>query len=106
MADWVNVAKTSEAEESSPIHIEIDGVRIMVVKLQGIFYAIENICTHDGGELSGGCIEEDRIICPRHGARFSVKTGEALSAPAYEAVATFPVRVEDGIVQVRDDRWD
>jgi 3-phenylpropionate/trans-cinnamate dioxygenase ferredoxin subunit len=49
-----------------------------------------------------GCI----ITCPRHGATFDIRTGDALSAPAYEPTAKFPVRVDDGMVQVRDDRWD
>lgn len=106
MNDWIDVAKVNEIEDGIPTHSEIDGTKIVLFKLQGQFYAIENICTHDGGELSGGCVLNDQIICPRHGARFSIKTGEALSAPAYEPVATFPVRVENGIVQVMDDRWD
>ena len=55
--------------------------------------------------LTGGCIEGCEIICPRHGARFDIKTGEALTPPAYEPVATLPVRVENGMVQVMDDRW-
>ncbi|HQT27571.1 MAG TPA: nitrite reductase (NAD(P)H) small subunit, partial [Burkholderiales bacterium] len=56
--------------------------------------------------LVGGCVEGDEVVCPRHGAHFSIRTGEALSAPAYEPISIFPVRIEDGIVQVRDDRWD
>jgi 3-phenylpropionate/trans-cinnamate dioxygenase ferredoxin subunit len=56
--------------------------------------------------LTGGSVEGDEIVCPRHGARFSIRTGEALSAPAYEPTETFPVRIDDGEVQVRDDRWD
>jgi 3-phenylpropionate/trans-cinnamate dioxygenase ferredoxin subunit len=56
--------------------------------------------------LTGGFVEGDVIVCPRHGARFSIRTGEALSAPAYEPTDIFPVRVHDGNVQVRDDRWD
>jgi 3-phenylpropionate/trans-cinnamate dioxygenase ferredoxin component len=51
-------------------------------------------------------VDGDEVICPRHGARFCIRTGEALSPPAYEPVPTFPVRVTDGMVQVRDDRWD
>jgi nitrite reductase/ring-hydroxylating ferredoxin subunit len=53
-----------------------------------------------------GTLEGDQIICPRHGAHFCIKTGEALTPPAYEPIVTFPVRVENGIVQVCDDRWD
>ena len=48
----------------------------------------------------------DEIICPRHGARFCVKTGAVKCAPAYEDIATFPIRIEQGRLQVRDDRWD
>ena len=60
----------------------------------------------DGGQLTGGQVEGDEIVCPRHGARFCIRTGEALTAPAYEPTSKFPVRVENGEIQVRDDRWD
>ena len=106
MSEWVDVAKAEEIPIGHPVHIEIDGAGIAVFKLGEDFFAIEDVCTHDGGKLTGGCVENDQIICPRHGARFSIMTGEALSAPAYEPTATFPVRVENGMVQVRDDRWD
>ena len=106
MSDWVDVGLVSEIKENKPAHVEIDGTKIVIFKLDNEFYAIENVCTHDGGELMGGCVENDVIICPRHGARFSIKTGEALSAPAYEPVATFPLRVENNILQVRDNRWN
>ena len=86
--------------------VDVDDVMVAVFNLDGEYYAIEDVCTHDDGELTGGCIEGDEIICPRHGARFSIKTGEALSAPAYEPVASLPVRVEGNLVQVMDDRWD
>ncbi len=70
------------------------------------YFAIADVCTHDAGQLTGGTVEGDVIVCPRHGARFCIRTGEALSAPAYEPTDTFPVRLHDGEVQVRDDRWD
>ena len=57
-------------------------------------------------DLTGGCVEEGRVMCPRHGAWFDIRTGEALTPPAYEPVATFPVRIHDGTVQIRDDRND
>lgn len=106
MSDWVNVVATKDIIENKPYSIEIDGAQIIVFKLKNEFYAIENICTHDGGELLGGCINENEIICPRHGARFSIKTGDALSAPAYEPIAIFPIRIENNMLQVRDDRFD
>jgi len=56
--------------------------------------------------LSGCPLEGDEVVCPRHGARFSVKTGEALSAPAWEATTTFPVKIENDEIWVQDNRWD
>ena len=106
MSEWVTVARVGELAPGQWRAVDVDGARIAVFHLDGEYYAIEDVCTHDGGILTGGSVEGDVIVCPRHGARFSIKTGEALSAPAYEPTATFPVRVENGMVQVRDDRWD
>jgi len=106
MSGWVNVCRAEAIAPGHPARIEIDGTAIAVFKVDQSFYAIEDVCTHDGGQLTGGCIEGDQIVCQRHGARFSIKTGEALTAPAYESTVVFPVRIENGIVQVRDDRWD
>jgi 3-phenylpropionate/trans-cinnamate dioxygenase ferredoxin subunit len=106
MTDWVTVARVDEFKEGSRKSVDSDGTVIVVFNLAGKYYAIEDVCTHDGGHLTGGEIEGDQIICPRHGARFCIRTGAALTAPAYEATATFPVRIENGEVQTRDDRWD
>ncbi|MBA2491485.1 MAG: non-heme iron oxygenase ferredoxin subunit [Gammaproteobacteria bacterium] len=106
MADWVDVARAEELAPGDYEIVDIDDVEIAVINCDGEFYAIEDVCTHDGGVLTGGDIDGCQIECPRHGARFDIATGEALTAPAYEPVAIFPVRVEDGMVQVRNDRWD
>lgn len=106
MSDWVNVGKKEDFESGKAMLVEIEGAPIAVYRLNDGFHAIEDICTHDGGELASGCVEGEEVICPRHGARFSIRTGEALTAPAYEPVYKFPTRVEAGVVQVRDDRWD
>ncbi len=86
--------------------MDVDDIAVAVFNVDGEYYAIEDVCTHDGSELTGGCIEGEEVICPRHGARFNLRTGEALTPPAYEPVPTLPVRVEAGMVQVMDDRWD
>ncbi len=75
---------------------------VAVFNIGGTFYAIEDTCTHDGGELAGGALEGDVVICPRHGARFCLRTGAALSPPAYEPVRTFETRIENGIVEVKE----
>lgn len=106
MEDWIAVAKSDEFAPGDRRVVEIQGTRIVVVNLEGECYAIEDMCTHDYAPLEGGVIEGDAIICPRHGARFCIKTGEVLSPPAYEAITTFPVRVENGVVFTRDNRFD
>lgn len=106
MSDWITVADTGELAPGEWRTVEVEGTVIVVFNLGGEYYAIEDVCTHDGGQLTGGSVQGNEIVCPRHGARFCIQTGEALSAPAYEPTAKFPVRVEDGAIQVRDDRWD
>jgi 3-phenylpropionate/trans-cinnamate dioxygenase ferredoxin subunit len=106
MSDWIDVAPASALPPGTWRAADVDGTDVAVFNLDGTYCAIENMCTHDGGILTGGEIDGDVIVCPRHGARFSIRTGEVLAPPAYEDVATFPVRVEGGIVQVRDARWD
>lgn len=104
--DWVEVCTVGDVEEGGHRLADLDGTAVLVVRVGERFLALENVCTHDGGDLTGGCIEDGVIACPRHGARFDLATGEALSAPAYEPVATFPVKIDDGTVYVRDNRWD
>jgi len=105
MSDWVTVAKVGELAPGTHRVVDVDGASVAVFNVAGEYYAIEDVCTHDGGQLTGGFVEGDQVVCPRHGARFCIRTGAALTAPAYEPTAKFPVRVEGGVIQVRDDRW-
>jgi 3-phenylpropionate/trans-cinnamate dioxygenase ferredoxin subunit len=106
LSAWVAVARLDEIAPGQWRVADVDDTRIVVFNLDGELHAIEDVCTHDGGQLTGGHVEGDQIVCPRHGARFCIRTGAALTAPAYEPTAKFPVRVENGEIQVRDDRWD
>lgn len=106
MSDWTKVAKTGELAPGQWRTLDVDGTAVVVFNIEGEYYAIEDVCTHDGGILTGGPVANCVITCPRHGARFDIRTGAVLSPPAYEPIHCFPVRVQDGIVQVRDDRWD
>jgi 3-phenylpropionate/trans-cinnamate dioxygenase ferredoxin subunit len=106
LSDWITVCPLAELPPGGHRVVDADGVQVAVFNLAGELFAIEDVCTHDGGVLTGGPVQGDCIVCPRHGAKFSIRTGEALSAPAYEPTARLPVRVEAGVVQVRDDRWD
>ena len=106
MSDWIKVGPCGELTPGCWHVIDVDGAQVAVVNVEGEYFAIEDVCTHDGGELSGGTLCGYEIECPRHGARFDLRSGAALCAPAYEPTAVFPIRIEDGVVWVRDDRWD
>ena len=104
--DWTPVAPVSELPPGTRKVVDVDDVQILVFNVGGEYLAIEDVCTHDYSSFDDGELDGEEIVCPRHGARFNVRTGEALCAPAYEPVAVFPVRVENDVVLVRDDRWD
>ncbi|MGH8726622.1 MAG: non-heme iron oxygenase ferredoxin subunit [Burkholderiales bacterium] len=104
MSEWLNVAKADDIEPGKWLTAEIGNTFVAVFNLNGEYFAIEDVCTHDGGDLASGWLEGEEIVCPRHGARFCVKTGEVRSPPAYEDVQVFPVRVEDGTVQVKREK--
>ena len=106
MSDWADVAKADEIPPGGSKVVYLDGAKIAVFNLGGQYYAIEDVCTHDGGDLDGGTVEGEEIVCPRHGARFNIKTGAVTAPPAYEPVYSFPLRVHDGTIQIRDDRWN
>ena len=98
--NWMNVALEQEFAEGSWRVVHIDNVSIMVLRVDGEFYAMKDECTHDGSPLSDGELEGCEMICPWHGARFDVRNGHVLAPPAYEDVPVYPVRVIDGMVQV------
>lgn len=100
MANFVKVARIAELPPGTRKIVEVDGVEVVLVNLSGTVYALEDICTHDGGPLGEGALEGCQLICPRHGARFDVRTGAALTMPASEAAPTYAVRVENGDILV------
>ncbi len=106
MSEWIKVGSCAELGPGIWKVVDVDGAQVAVVNVAGEYFAIEDVCTHDGGELTGGTLCGYEIECPRHGARFDLRTGAALCAPAYEPTAVFPIRIEEGVVWVRDDRWD
>jgi 3-phenylpropionate/trans-cinnamate dioxygenase ferredoxin component len=77
-------------------------ITIGVYNCGGKLYAIEDRCSHDDGPLCEGDWEPElcSVVCPRHGSRFDLETGIPMSLPAFEPVATFPVRVRDGMIVV------
>lgn len=106
MSDWVAVAQVDEIPVGECKVVWVEDDPIALYRLEDGYYAILDCCTHDDYELSAGSVEGDVVECCMHGARFSIKTGEALSAPAYEPVHVFPVRVVDDRIEVRNDLGD
>jgi len=92
------VCPTDELPEGERLFIELGDEQVVIYNLDGEYYAIADTCTHDQGPL--GEVEDHEIICPRHGARFDIRTGEVLSLPAVQDVPTFPVRVNEGMVKI------
>lgn len=106
MTDWIDVCAENALQDNENIRVDVDGTEVAIFKISGQYYAIEDVCTHDGAEIASGKLDGDEIICPRHGARFCVKTGEVKCAPAYENIDTFPIQISNGRVCVKDERWD
>jgi len=93
MGEFVKVASTSELAPGQARLVNIKGKEIALFNIEGNFFALENACTHEEGPLAEGDIEGHEVTCPWHGARFDIRTGEVLCAPAYEDAARYNVRV-------------
>jgi len=100
MGQFLKVARADELASGSARLIEVEGRRIALFNLNGTFYAIDDTCPHRGGPLSEGLIQGDVVVCPWHGARFRIETGEVLSPPAPHGVACYPVRVQGGEIEI------
>jgi len=94
------ICRADEVVEGSVKTFKINDRAIAVARYEGIIYAIDDLCTHDGGDLSEGDVVKGDIQCPRHGARFSLKTGKATRMPAVEDITTYEVKIENGEVYI------
>ena len=100
------VAKTSEISEDEPKAVSIGRLDVGIYKLDGEFYAIDDICTHAYAMMTDGYIEDGQIECPLHGACFDIKTGKALTAPATIDLRPYPVKVEGDQISVGVHKTD
>lgn len=100
MADFVKIARTEDVPAGQVKIYQVDGRQIALCNVDGEFFAIDDVCTHDQGPLGEGELDGYQIECPRHGARFDVKTGRALTLPAVMPVKVYPVRVEGDDIEV------
>ncbi len=90
---FVKAARVDDVAPGQVKVVEIEGQDVALCNVDGQIYAIADVCTHDDGPLGQGCLHGDEIECPRHGARFNVRSGQALGLPAVVPVPTFKVKV-------------
>jgi len=100
MAEFVKAAKTDEIAPGQSKMLEVNGKKIAIFNVAGSFYAIDDTCSHRGGSLSQGMIEEEKVTCPWHGAVFDIRSGEVLGPPAPKGVARYNVRVDGVQIEV------
>lgn len=98
--DFYQVCSQSELPGGERLYIEIDQFAIVVFNIAGFIYAIADLCSHDDGPLGEGELDGFEIVCPRHGARFDVKTGKVQSLPAIVDIPSYPVRIVDGQIEI------
>lgn len=98
--EWIDIGSVAELDAAGSLTGEVEGWPVSVRRIAGALHAFEDRCTHDGESLAGGEIEDTEVVCPRHGARFCLRTGDALTPPAYEPIRVFRVREADGRVLV------
>ena len=100
MTRFQRVATVGDLPPGEKRIVEVDGTLVVLVNCAGQLYAVEDVCTHDGGPLGEGKLEDCQLVCPRHGGRFDAATGAAMKLPAVDPVPTYEVRIQDGEVQI------
>jgi len=98
--EFLDIAPASELPNGERLFVEIEGRSIVIFNIAGQFYSIEDVCSHDDGPVGEGELEGYNVVCPRHGGEFDVRTGKAVQLPAVVDIAAYPVRVEDGMLQI------
>jgi len=101
MMDFVEVAKVGNVPDPGKVMLEVDDRLVVLVHVGGEFFCIDDVCTHDGGPLGEGELCGHTLACPRHGAKFDVRSGAALTMPATEATIRHDVKIEGDRVFVR-----
>jgi 3-phenylpropionate/trans-cinnamate dioxygenase ferredoxin subunit len=99
--NWTDAGPTADLPDGESRALLVGRCAIAVARSGTDFFAVADLCTHDGADLAGGAVENGQIICPRHGARFCLRTGAALTPPAYEAIPVYETKIADGRLWVR-----
>ena len=104
MSDFVPLAKVTDVPDPGRILVDVQDRLLVLIRVGGEFFALDDVCTHDGGPLGEGKLDNHTIACPRHGAKFDVRTGRALTMPATKPTVAHTVKVigEDIYVKLND----
>jgi 3-phenylpropionate/trans-cinnamate dioxygenase ferredoxin subunit len=98
--EFIPVGTVEELKDGERLFLEIDGKPIVIINIDSDYYAIGDVCSHDDGPVGEGNIEGYEIICPRHGARFDIRTGKALALPAFVDIPAYPVRIAGDQIEI------
>jgi 3-phenylpropionate/trans-cinnamate dioxygenase ferredoxin subunit len=98
--EFISVGTIEELLDGQKLFVEVDDLPIVIMNIAGQYYAIADVCSHDDGPVGEGNIEGFEIICPRHGARFDIRTGRALALPAFVDIPVYPIRVVGGEIEI------
>lgn len=101
MHEFERVIDATEVPDPGKTLVEVEGEMVALFHVGGQWHALDDVCTHDGGPLADGELRNHTIACPRHGAKFDIRTGAALTMPAVRPTRSHEVKVEDGGVWVR-----
>lgn len=106
MTKLIPVVREDALPPGSRLHFDLEEESVIILNINGHYYCIADLCTHDGGPLEDGEVVDCQIECPRHGARFDIRTGAVTRLPATDPIPVFAVKVEDGIIFVEaPDPW-
>ena len=100
--DFVKVSDTKDIQPSHMKEVQVDGENICIVNVEGKYYAIGSICTHEGGPLADGTLEGYEVECPWHGSRFDIRTGKVVRPPAMRSEPIYEIKVEDDNILVKN----
>ncbi|MGB8934095.1 MAG: non-heme iron oxygenase ferredoxin subunit [Candidatus Nitrosopolaris sp.] len=99
--DFVKVAETKDIQSTKMKAVEAAGENICLINVEGKYYAIGNVCTHEGGPRAEGTLEGYEVECPWHGSKFDIRTGKVTGRPANEPESTYEVKVEGNDILIR-----
>ena len=102
--EYVTVADTKDIQPLHMKEVQVDGENICIVNVEGKYYAIGSICTHEGGPLADGTLEGYEVECPWHNSKFDVRTGEVTSPPASEPEPAYQVKVDGNNILIREEK--